>query len=120
MDNKKDSETSGYQTELKRISLISETFSAFVSDVVKNYPSDKTRKLQAASDLITEIIKSNESVNLTERDKVEKIYRIADSFGPYAETKKREVENSFNLDEVLNPKKDLDLMQLCKELGVTD
>ena len=29
-------------------------------------------------------------------------------------------ESGFNMDDVLNPKEDLDLMAICKELGVTE
>ena len=31
-----------------------------------------------------------------------------------------EGENGFNMEDVLNPKGELDLMSLCKELGVTE
>ncbi len=120
MDNKKDILKDEYQTELKRIALVSENLSAFISDVVKLYPSDKTRKLKAVCDLITDIIEDNSIPNVTDKDKVEQIYLITNEYVVSKKPNNREVENSFNLDDVLNPKGKLDLMELCKELGVTD
>lgn len=110
-----------YSAELKRISLISERFGDFIKETVKKYPSDKTRKLVMVSELITEIIEKNETPKYGAKQKVEDVYRITEEFvSNKKEVAEREVENGFNLDEVLNPDKNLDLMSLCKELGVTD
>ena len=109
-----------YQAELKRIALISERLSSFITETVNNYPSDKTRKLYLVQSLITEIIEKNETPDFTAKQKLEEIYRLTDEFSSTESGKKVEVENTFNLDEVLNPSKDLDLLELCKELGVTD
>ena len=48
-----DNVENAYQLELKKIALISNRFNAFMDDVVKNYPTDKTRKLHLISTLIT-------------------------------------------------------------------
>ena len=121
-DNKNvDTVESGYQTELKKIALISKRFNAFITDTVNKYPSDKTRKLYAVSTLITEIVEKNELPNYSAKQKVEEIYRLIDEFAPKIDAEKgQESENAFNLDDVLNPKTDLDLLELCRELGVTE
>ncbi|MBO5713465.1 MAG: hypothetical protein J6R88_04630 [Clostridia bacterium] len=118
--NKIDNVETAYQTELKKIALISQQFNAFMNDAVKNYPTDKTRKLHLISTLITEIVEKNDTPTYSAKQKVEEIYRLVDEFAPKTAVKEVEEENSFNLDDVLNPKKDLDLMALCKELGVTE
>ena len=118
--NKVDNVESGYQAELKKIALISNRFNAFMDEVVKNYPTNKTRKLHLVSTLITEIVEKNDVPNLSAKQKVEEIYRLIDEFAPKSNIKEEETENAFNLDDVLNPKSNLDLMSLCKELGVTE
>ena len=115
-----DNVENAYQAELKKIALISNRFNAYMDDVVKNYPTDKTRKLHLISTLITEIVEKNETPNYSSKQKVEEIYRLLDEFIPTATVKEQDGENSFNLDDVLNPKKDLDLLELCRELGVTE
>ena len=91
-----------------------------MSDVVKNYPTDKTRKLHLISTLITEIVEKNDLPNLSAKQKVEDIYRLIDEYAPKGDVKEVEIENAFNLEDVLNPKSNLDLLELCKELGVTE
>ena len=115
-----DNVENGYQAELKKIALISNRFNAFMSDVVKNYPTDKTRKLHLISTLITEIVEKNDLPNLSAKQKVEDIYRLIDEYAPKGDVKEVEIENAFNLEDVLNPKSNLDLLELCKELGVTE
>jgi len=104
-----------YEIKVKELSLFSKKFDVFVKQSVKNYPSDKTRKLQAVSSLLTEIL-TNDDVNFTNEKKVDEVYKIFSDVLPKVE----ENTNGFNMDDVLNPKEDLDLMSLCKELGVTD
>ena len=100
--------------------LLSNRLNAFIDETVKNYPSDKTRKLYLVSTLITEILEKPETPNYTAQNKVQDAYALIDEFAPNNNASIIEEENSFNLDEVLNPGKDLDLLELCKELGVTD
>ena len=115
-----DNVDNAYQAELKKIALISNRFNAFMDEVVKNYPSDKTRKLHLVSTLITEIVEKNDVPTDTAKQKVEEVYRLIDEYAPKTTSKESEIENEFNLDDVLNPKSNLDLMALCKELGVTE
>ena len=109
-----------YQTELKKLALVADRFNSFMVETVNKYPNDKTRKLYSVSTLITEIVEKNETPNYSSKQKVEEIYRVLDEFMPTATVKEQDGENSFNLDDVLNPKKDLDLLELCRELGVTE
>ena len=109
-----------YDVELKRIALISERLTSFMKNAVNKYPSTETRKLNMVADLITEIIEKNDTPNYTSKNKVEDVYKLIEEFSPLSVSNNKQVENTFNLDEVLNPKDELDLMSLCKELGVTD
>ncbi len=109
-----------YDVELKRIALISERLTSFMKNAVNKYPSNETRKLNMVADLITEIIEKNDLPNYTSKNKVEDVYKLIEEFSPLSVSNNKQVENTFNLDEVLNPKDELDLMSLCKELGVTD
>ena len=109
-----------YDVELKRIALISERLTSFMKNAVNKYPSNETRKLNMVSDLITEIIEKNDLPNYTSKNKVEDVYKLIEEFSPLSVSNNKQVENTFNLDEVLNPNDELDLMSLCKELGVTD
>ena len=109
-----------YDVELKRIALIRERLTSFMKNAVNKYPSNETRKLNMVADLITEIIEKNDTPNYTSKNKVEDVYKLIEEFSPLSVSNNKQVENTFNLDEVLNPKDELDLMSLCKELGVTD
>lgn len=100
-----------YEDELKRLNVMNGNFKELIKDIVKEYPCDKTRKLIAVSDLITEILGKEENVNYTAKNKVEEIYKLTESVMP-------QEESGFNMDDVLYPKEKLDLMELCNELGV--
>ena len=111
-----------YKLEVEKLRLFSVKFNAFVSNAVKAYPCDKTRKLVLLQDLITEILTTSD-VHFTDKTKIESIYKLIENED--LTDKKRpslygESENGFNMEDVLNPKGELDLMSLCKELGVTD
>ena len=106
--------------ELKKIELISSRLNAFIEEAVKNYPSNTTRKLHAVSMLITGILEKNDTPS-SDAVKLNKIYRLIEDFTPNnSNSAVIEEENSFNLDEVLNPQSNLDLLELCRELGVTE
>ena len=109
------------QNELKRLALFLERWEKFTSETVKNYPSDKTRKLHAISQMLEDIISRDERKNYTIYDKVEDAYKLIDQI-TYDKNKSiyGESESGFNMDDVLNPKGNLDLLELCKELGVDE
>lgn len=109
-----------YKTEVDALKLFIDRWTAFVSDTVKSYPSDKTRKLVAVSDMIKEILQGDDCATVSNKQKIEEIYKITDGFKIQAPSLYGESENGFNMEDVLNPKGNLDLMELCKELGVTE
>lgn len=109
-----------YKVEIDRLNMFTTRFNTFVKEVVNAYPSDKTRKLVAVAETLKEILSKDETEVYTSKDKVFEAYKIIDgmSFKPaglYGTS-----ESGFNMDDVLNPKEDLDLMAICKELGVTE
>ena len=109
-----------YKLEIDRLNVFSSRFNTFVKEIVNAYPSDKTRKLVAVAETLKEILTKNETEVYTSKDKIFEAYKIIDgmSFKPtglYGTS-----ESGFNMDDVLNPKEDLDLMAICKELGVTE
>ena len=113
-----------YKTEIDRLKLFNARWSAFINQTVRNYPSDKTRKLAFVSEMITEILSREDTPTYTSKEKLEEIYKIFDGDNIKVEKQKKslygESETGFNMEDVLNPKGELDLMSLCKELGVTD
>ena len=117
-----DSAKQRYKIEVERLKLFNARWNAFVNKTVKEYPSDKTRKLVALSEMITEILSKDETFEPNEK-KIEDIYKLIENEGTSLEEKPSlfgKSESGFDMEEVLNPKGELDLMSLCKELGVTD
>lgn len=109
-----------YRVEVERLKLFISRFNALVEDTVKSYPSDKTRKLAAAADVMREILSSDDAEKYSDKEKIEKIYKLTEDLGKQSRSVYGVSENGFDMDEVLNPKEKLDLMSLCKELGVTE
>ncbi len=107
-----------YETEVNKLKLFIERFNAYVSDVVDNYPSDMTRKTAAVGQMIKEILNREESLEFTSKEKINEVYTLLKDFKPKKKSLYGESENGFNMDDVLNPKEDLDLDSLLKELGV--
>ena len=94
-------------------------FNEYVEDIVKQYPSDKTRKTVAVGQMIKDILNREETLEYTSKEKIADIYNIVLENKPTTKKTLYGVgENGFDMDEVLNPKKDLDLNSLLKELGV--
>ena len=109
-----------YKIEIDRLNLFSARFNTFVKEIVNAYPSDKTRKLVAVTEMLKEILTQTETETYTSKDKIEEVYKIIDGMNFKPKGLYGESENGFNMDDVLNPKGELDLMAICKELGVTD
>ena len=107
-----------YETEIAKLKLYIERFNAYVNDVVDNYPSDLTRKTAAVGQMIKEILNREESPEFTSKEKIKEVYTLIEDFKPKKKSLYGESENGFNMDDVLNPKEDLDLDSLLKELGV--
>ncbi|MBR5439921.1 MAG: hypothetical protein IKV61_06905 [Clostridia bacterium] len=109
-----------YNTEVDVLKLFIERWNSFVNKTVKSYPSDKTRKLVAVSDMIKEILQNDDAANVSSKQKIQEIYKLTEGFKVQSRSLYGESENGFNMEDVLNPKGNLDLMELCKELGVTE
>ena len=115
-----------YKIEIERLKLFNARWNAFVNSTVKEYPCDKTRKLVAVSQMITEILMRDEEPFYTSKEKIEEIYTLIDDKGfMQSESSERpslfgKSDNGFDMEEVLNPKGELDLKTLLKELGVTE
>ena len=108
-----------YDTEIAKLKLFVEKFNEYVEDIVKQYPSDKTRKTVAVGQMIKDILNREETLEYTSKEKIADIYNIVLENKPTTKKTLYGVgENGFDMDEVLNPKKDLDLNSLLKELGV--
>ncbi len=107
-----------YKAEVSMLKLFISKFNKYVSQVVKENPCDKTRKIDAVARTINDILSEKETPSYTSVEKIKEIYtlicdeEVKDSF--YGEG-----VNGFRLDDVLNPKETLDLEELLSELGVT-
>ena len=112
-----------YKAEIDRLKLFNARWNSFVSSAVKEYPTDKARKLAFVSEMITEILNSSETPDYSAVEKIEEIYKIIDDGREIKLDREQslfgETESGFNMEDVLNPG-ELDLMSLCKELGATD
>lgn len=109
-----------YKVEVDRLNLFTNRFNNFVKEVVSAYPSDKTRKLALVAETLKEILTKEETEAYTSKEKIEEAYKIIDEMTFAPKGLYGEGENGFNMDDVLNPKGELDLMAICKELGVTE
>ncbi len=109
-----------YKIEIDVLKLFIERWNAFVNDTVKSYPSDKTRKLVAVADMIKEILQNENATHIDNKQKIDEVFKLTEGFVKESRSLYGVSESGFNMDDVLNPKGDLDLMELCKELGVTE
>ncbi len=112
-----------YKIEVERLKLFNARWNAFVNKTVQTYPSDQTRKLVVVSDMITEILMRDEEEYYTAKDKIEDVYKLIDKEGDLTSLQRPSLfgksDNGFDMEEVLNPKGELDLKTLLEELGVT-
>lgn len=111
-----------YNAEISLLKMFIEKFSKYVGEVLKNNPNDKTRKTDATVRIINDILNETETRNFTNVDKIKEIYKIINQ-NPNETGKQSlygEGVNGFRLDDVLNPKEELDLKNLLTELGVTE
>jgi hypothetical protein len=119
-----DSAKEQYKVEVERLKLFNARWNSYVNKIIKEYPCDQTRKLVVVSQKITEILMRDETFEYTPKDKIEDVYTLIDG-EDIVTTEKRpslygESESGFNMEDVLNPKENLDLKTLLQELGVTD
>lgn len=68
-----------YALEVKRLNSISEELDSFLKETVRNYPSDKTRKLSLLGDMLTEILKKP-PMEFSDKQKIDEIYKLILNF----------------------------------------
>ena len=119
LENIKDIKTE-YKIEIERLSLFIDRWKKFTEETVSNYPCDKTRRINAISHMVEDILSRDERENYSVKDKIEEVYKLIDEISFQKPSLYGESENGFNMEDVLNPKGNLDLLELCKELGVDD
>ena len=108
-----------YKAEIENLKSFIDRWNAFIEETVKSYPSDKTRKLLYISDMIKEILQSEDTDEFSSKEKIDAIYQLTKQTTVQNKSLYGVSDNGFNMEDVLNPKGELDLMALCKELGVT-
>ncbi len=107
-----------YETEVNKLKIFIEKFNSYMDDVVSTYPSDSTRKTVVVGQMIKDILNREESLEFTSKEKIASVYKLIEDYKPKKKSLYGEGENGFNMDDVLNPKEELDLDTLLKELGV--
>lgn len=111
-----------YNAEISLLKMFIERFSKYVGEVLNANPNDKTRKTDATIRIVNDILNERETKNFTSVDKIKEIYKIIGDGTQDKQSKSLYGEgvNGFRLDDVLNPKEELNLKTLLAELGVTE
>ena len=127
-----------YDVEIKRLKLFQSKWEQYFAEVVKRYPvDDNLRKVESFVQKVGEILGTDkDDTDCALTDSAASLKRVEDAFaGARRETaatarapfdpKRRidayiESEGGFDLDEVLNPKGELSLEDLCRDLGLMD
>lgn len=105
-----------YALELKRLKLFSAKWQAY-------YQKADFVEKQELSNILTDLLRDSHSVDFVVESK-KKVDAIMEQMGETFEPIKiiqeyfDSEDNGFNLDDAINPKEDLSLEELCKELGV--
>ncbi len=107
-----------YALELKRVKMFAQKW----QDVF-NLGSDMEK--QELTNLLIDLLRDDKSVDfvLEAKEKTDKVFQLmGESFEPEQLIKETidSEETAFNIDEAINPKGELSLEDLCKELGVFD
>lgn len=107
-----------YALELKRLKLFSQKWQAYFSE-------HDHLEVQELNNLLHDLLVSDKSVDetLSAKEKVDKIYAVlGEPIDPESLIKEHfdSEDTGFNIDDAINPKGELNLEDLCKELGVFD
>lgn len=105
-----------YALELKRVKLFAQKWQGV-------YSGGSALEKQELSNLLIDILRDDKSVDfvLKAKEKADQVYEfLGGDFQPEQLIKEalNEEENGFNIDDAINPKGELNLEDLCKELGV--
>ena len=107
-----------YALELKRLKLFSQKWQAYFSE-------RDHLEVQELNNLLHDLLVADKSVDetLSAKEKVDKIYAVlGEPIDPESLIKEHfdSEDTGFNIDDAINPKGELNLEDLCKELGVFD
>lgn len=105
-----------YALEIKRLKLFADKWQAYFDD------SSRMEK-QELINLLTDLMREENTVDgvFDAKAKVDKIFeKVGEPFDPVELIKEQfdSEETGFNIDDAINPKGELNLEDLCKELGV--
>lgn len=110
--------TEKYALEMKRLKLFSDKWQEF-------FENNSALEIRQLCNLLHDILKDDLSVDgaLSSKNMVDKVYaHIGEPIDPEQLIKEHfdSEEVEFNLDDAINPKGELNLEDLCKEMGVFD
>ena len=106
------------ETELKTLRLFSEKWKKLAEQMIGVFPDKEAEKyIEFADDLAALLGKEEGYFLAPEAEEREENFDPKAIIGRYMED---EEETGFNLDDVLNPKGELDLAKLCRGLGLMD
>ena len=111
------------ELEWKSLRLFADKWKNLAAQMSEEYPKESRRYFRFAEDLAA--LLGREEGRFAKKEKQdsavgteEKTFDPQAVIGKYVEGE--EESNGFNLDDVLNPKGDLDLEKLCRSLGLMD
>lgn len=106
------------EAELKTLRLFSEKWKKLAEQMIGVFPKGEAEKYIGFADDLAALLGREEGHFLPkEEEKKEEEFDPKAIIGRYMED---EEETGFNLDDVLNPKGELDLAALCRGLGLMD
>lgn len=107
------------ETELKTLKLFSEKWKKLAEEMLGVFPQGEAEKYMAFADELAALLGKEEGHFLPweEKQAQKEEFDPKAIIGRYMED---EEETGFNLDDVLNPKGELDLAKLCRGLGLMD
>lgn len=104
------------ETELKTLRLFAEKWKKLAESMLGVFPKEEAQRYAGFADDLAALLGKEEGHFLREEESDGQFDPKA-IIGKYMED---EEETGFNLDDVLNPKGELDLAKLCRGLGLMD
>ena len=89
--------TDKYNAELDRLKLFVEKWNAYVSDIVEENPSNKTRKAVMIGNMLKEILSKADAPDYGCREKIIEMYSIIDDVKPKKKSLYGEGENGVTI-----------------------
>ena len=105
------------ETEWRTLRLFSEKWKKLAEQMRGVIPADEAKKYIELSENLAALLGKDPNAFAATETREEESFDPRAVIGKYVEG---EEESGFNLDEVLNPKGELDLEKLCRNLGLMD